>query len=804
LTSINLPAHRDLSSTQRAALWVGPTFYGYDQNLNGVGQLSRVEQRLEVSVDPTAGGPPSTGGALLYSATYAYEANGRVASETREFNPAGGATPALTQTVTRTYNALGGVTTSKWDDGQRWTTSYDARGLPQSVDYYAGDTAPAQRVADYGTRSLSGQVRTRSTGFGGIWREWQYDELGRPTADIVRTSSTTYAARIWTFSGAGDVQAVWGWTRSPSGQQVSANASYTYDKRHRILSARGPWGSSGQQYQADLTYSPTGNIATARIAGLPQQGTANQNRDVEYQYSAVEPQAVTKLVLKGTTTPWAQFAYDASGNMTSREWPLGQAQTMTWDGDDQLRKVVSATGATESYHYDHTSNRVWARETSSNGSTLATRYWFGEVETDVAANGSAVRYLHLADGGGTLARAERSGTSLATLGVPSVELQFSDGLQNLMLAMKASGTSVTVTAYFHYGAFGEVVAQAGEATHRKQFNGKENDAVSGLRYYGYRYYDPLTLRWNSRDPLLGGVPELGIANPQNHNLYAFSLNNPLRYLDPDGLEAGSAKDGHIEYRQESSMTFASKPYSEADAPSFVEEYRTDDEGRKFRLDYVYLNSQDYWDADGMTVRTWRRYDLINKQDVTSLKDTLLNEINGTLAVVSTGLSFVGLDFIADFAMAVTNTIGGRWGDAALAAGAILLPMAGAGTLKLAEKATAKAGLKDLARFRQELGLVEGEGTLARLDVGGHSFYGVNAHGRPVTLKVNAITKTHAEADVFQQAAEAAVSGGKGTLFVDRALCPACGRNGGVRGMMRQLGLDELKVVTPQGTQVILP
>jgi hypothetical protein len=75
---------------------------------------------------------------------------------------------------------------------------------------------------------------------------------------------------------------------------------------------------------------------------------------------------------------------------------------------------------------------------------------------------------------------------------------------------------------------------------------------------------------------------------------------------------------------------------------------------------------------------------------------------------------------------------------------------------------------------------------------------------PVNLRVNAITRTHAEADAFQQAANAGMNGGRGTLYVDRALCPACGPNGGVRGMMRQLGLEELEVITPQGTQVIRP
>jgi filamentous hemagglutinin len=111
----------------------------------------------------------------------------------------------------------------------------------------------------------------------------------------------------------------------------------------------------------------------------------------------------------------------------------------------------------------------------------------------------------------------------------------------------------------------------------------------------------------------------------------------------------------------------------------------------------------------------------------------------------------------------------------------------------------------LAKFRGELGLPAGEGTLARLDAGGKTFYGINAHGQPVApLRTNAISTTHAEADAFAQAARAGISGGNATLYVDRGLCLACGQNGGVRSMARQLGLESLKVVTPDEIVIINP
>ena len=51
--------------------------------------------------------------------------------------------------------------------------------------------------------------------------------------------------------------------------------------------------------------------------------------------------------------------------------------------------------------------------------------------------------------------------------------------------------------------------------------------ASGVHYYGYRYYDPVTGRWPSRDPIEeeGGV-----------NLYGFGPNNPINGLDILGNE----------------------------------------------------------------------------------------------------------------------------------------------------------------------------------------------------------------------------------------------------------------------------
>ncbi|MGC4113772.1 MAG: deaminase [Myxococcales bacterium] len=117
---------------------------------------------------------------------------------------------------------------------------------------------------------------------------------------------------------------------------------------------------------------------------------------------------------------------------------------------------------------------------------------------------------------------------------------------------------------------------------------------------------------------------------------------------------------------------------------------------------------------------------------------------------------------------------------------------------------------EFKQFRQELGLGPAGkqgGTLTKLVIGERSFWGKNAHGQRVTLRVNPISRTHAETDSFQQAHNAGVSGGRGVLYVDNpdyplGMCPSCGDYGAVESMARQLGLESLTVVSPNASTVV--
>ncbi|MFY9607890.1 MAG: RHS repeat-associated core domain-containing protein [Blastocatellia bacterium] len=115
-----------------------------------------------------------------------------------------------------------------------------------------------------------------------------------------------------------------------------------------------------------------------------------------------------------------------------------------------------------------------------------------------------------------------------------------DHLGSTRVVTKADGT---VKARYDYLPFGEELgATIGQRTTgmgysladstKQKFTQKERDIESGLDYFGERYYSSAQGRFTTCDPL--GMT-IRPSDPQTMNRFVFVLNNPLRYVDPDGL-----------------------------------------------------------------------------------------------------------------------------------------------------------------------------------------------------------------------------------------------------------------------------
>jgi RHS repeat-associated protein len=75
---------------------------------------------------------------------------------------------------------------------------------------------------------------------------------------------------------------------------------------------------------------------------------------------------------------------------------------------------------------------------------------------------------------------------------------------------------------------------------RQQFTSKERDSETGLDYFGARYYSSTQGRFTNVDPVIDFKSNL--LQPQGWNQYQYALNNPLRYVDPDGQSPQEGAD----------------------------------------------------------------------------------------------------------------------------------------------------------------------------------------------------------------------------------------------------------------------
>ncbi len=84
--------------------------------------------------------------------------------------------------------------------------------------------------------------------------------------------------------------------------------------------------------------------------------------------------------------------------------------------------------------------------------------------------------------------------------------------------------------------FGEEIFTAGSGDDWK-FGGKELDEDSGLHYFEARHYDAPIGRFPSPDEVRGDP-----ARPESWNRYAYSNNNPLAFVDPDGRQPRATRE----------------------------------------------------------------------------------------------------------------------------------------------------------------------------------------------------------------------------------------------------------------------
>ena len=544
-----LIGQRSLSSADQAAFGTAKEDFYYDLGGNMLGKL-----RYWYSYAPNS----STAKVIR---DLRVTTQGQTFSTTETLNVAGYAT--MSRSFYQNFYLFGGVRGTYYYDavgvGSQETYTqhfYDARGLPSSIFLSRGAAYPTQTLAVQ-TRNVAGLVTKRNSPLdAGNWVEsnWSYDALGRVSTQSVQKGPTTsqVARQELHYFGNDNPKQV----DHILGTDTKV-FNYTYDWRHQLLSAI---STSAGYFSGTYTYGNAGRLVTANEAAQSPvpAGSEVKPRNVNYVHAGTDPEQVTALTDVSSGATYASFTYDAAGNMTAKctggevsACNLSGMEKLeyTYDGKDQLRRVVRKLGmgseefplqslaGSEEYWYGPSGDRVAIVKKNGFGTKTELIWFIGDTQAHYNASGVVTHVYSNISLGTPVVRVDRTASTVTT-----TEYQF-HGLANSTLATVASNG--TINTSLRYSPWGDIVestntggASNGTAAHRRRHNDKYVDEVSNLTYYGARYYDKTLIAWTQADPLYVRVPDAArVSSPRRASLYAYTLQNPMRYIDPDGRDS---------------------------------------------------------------------------------------------------------------------------------------------------------------------------------------------------------------------------------------------------------------------------
>jgi RHS repeat-associated protein len=303
--------------------------------------------------------------------------------------------------------------------------------------------------------------------------------------------------------------------------------AWSYDSLGQVIRADSNVNTRDRAYQYDAigNRQKTANSLTLPVANNYAANALNQYTSVQQGGTGVSP------------------VYDTDGNATAYPLPTAPTtnSTLTWDAENRLI-ATTVSGITTRYQYDAQS-RCIAKTAGTSTTSVATLYLYDAwncIAEHSRSAGAAPAYtlkktrLWGTDFSGSMQGAGGVGGLLCESQISNSQISnyhpTYDGNGNVSEYLTATGTTA---AHFEYDPFGNTVVNTdtgNQFTYR--FSTKPRDQETGLYYYGYRYYDPTTGRWPSRDP----IRERG-----GSNMYGFLKNdgtNKTDYLGKSPVVAG--------------------------------------------------------------------------------------------------------------------------------------------------------------------------------------------------------------------------------------------------------------------------
>jgi RHS repeat-associated protein len=508
--------------------------YAYDANGNVTSITPPGKPQHQFSytpVDLESNYNPPDAGFSPRNTQYAYNLDRQLALVTRPdgqtiqlgYEPTGGRLSTLTlpgsQVTSYAYDPTKGTLSSITAPGSTLSYSYDGSLLKQTT--WAGTVAGnVSRNYDNNFRITNQSVNGGNTiNFGydndSLLTSAGVETITRSTQNGLITGSTLgVVADLRSYSTFGEISS---YTANVSGSPVfsttftrdklgritqkletisgvTTTLDYTYDPAGRLTQVQKN-GAVAEAY----TYDSNGNRLTGTVQGTTTSGTYDaQDRLTAYGTATYAYTANGELQTKVTGGQTTSYVYDVLGNLKLVTLPNGTVIEYVVDGQNRrIGKKVNGT-LTQGFLYQNQLNPV--SELDGTGAVVSRFVYGTKVNAPDYVIKSGVTYRIVSN----------------HLGSPRLVVNTADG---------------TVAQRLDYDEFGNITQNTAPGFQPFGFAGGLYDQQTGLTRIGFRDYDAQSGRWTNKDPIKfkGGDP----------NLYSYVLNNPISFIDPDGLQVGT-------------------------------------------------------------------------------------------------------------------------------------------------------------------------------------------------------------------------------------------------------------------------
>ncbi|WP_408954598.1 RHS repeat domain-containing protein [Natroniella sp. ANB-PHB2] len=416
------------------------------------------------------------------------------------------------------FNRVNKISRTLEETGEIWTSKYDynSQGLLESIVY------PSERVVnyDYDLRGLRTGIELEYEGGNKEIASYRYDENGA-VEEII------YGNEVIQSEFGYDSRQRLEFIEATNDEELLFSKSYEYDRIGNRSKTVGTFGEETGYLYDDLDrltevdypgnkksyfeYDPIGN----RKELIYRHDTSSEN---QYHYNYDYNQDNNQL-LNYQLSPYSYYEYDYNdnGSVLSKELIRGneviEETSYKYDLRNQLREIEISnklTGASNQVNFAY-NNKGW-RVMKDTG-LEKTYYLYGKGQQVLEErNETGDTQLFIYGNQGRLAVLDEDG-----------ELRYvvNDILGSTSVVTDEEGNELV---RYKYDPFGNLIRSEGEISDSYRFTGKEFDGTTGLYYYGARFYDPELGRFITEDPAQDGW-----------NWFVYTANNPLKYVDPDGL-----------------------------------------------------------------------------------------------------------------------------------------------------------------------------------------------------------------------------------------------------------------------------